>query len=61
MKKSEDLTKHTLNLYRGDYTRLQALYPDIGAGAVIRRIVHGFLEKSETAPEPVELHTEVQL
>lgn len=43
----EDLQKHTLNLYPGDYDRLRLLFPDIGAGAVIRRLVRKFLDQTE--------------
>lgn len=43
----EELQKHTLNLFAGDYERLRCLFPDIGAGAVVRRLVRSFLEKTE--------------
>lgn len=43
--KDEGLTKHTLNLYEGDYEELRTLYPDVGAGAVIRRIVRAYLSQ----------------
>lgn len=42
-----DLSKHTLNLFPGDYAKLQDLYPDIGAATIIRRIVHRFLDQIE--------------
>ncbi len=40
----DELQKHTLNLFEGDYEKLRELYPDIGAGAVIRRIVRRYIE-----------------
>lgn len=49
MPQNEELQRHTLNLYSGDYARLQELYPDIGAGAVIRRVMRQFLERVETS------------
>lgn len=42
-----ELQKHTLNLFPGDYAKLQELYPDIGAATIIRRIVHRFIEQIE--------------
>lgn len=52
--KNDQLQKHTLNLYAGDYDRLALLFPDTGAGPIIRQIVHDFLAKVErpsVAPE----------
>lgn len=47
---SDELQKHTLNLFAGDYERLQLLYPDVGAGPVIRKIVRKFVEQCEATP-----------
>jgi len=46
MKRREDfpLMKVTLNLYDGDFQKLQALYPRIGASKVIRVLVHSHLK-----------------
>jgi len=44
---SDELRKHTLNLFKGDVERLQEMFPDLGAGAVIRRLVRSFIQKSE--------------
>lgn len=46
MRKREEreIRKHTLNLYAGDYEKLQALYSSrIGAAKVIRDLVHAHL------------------
>jgi len=50
MRRREDRTisKHTLNLYAGDYAKLQALYSSrIGAAKIIRDIVHAHIRKIE--------------
>lgn len=47
---SDDQTKHTIRLYHGDYARLQELYPKIGANAVIRKLVHDYLDKVDPRP-----------
>lgn len=47
MPPSSDLHKHTLNLFEGDYAKLQDMFPDMGAGAVIRRIVRTFINRVE--------------
>ncbi len=43
----DELQKHTLNLFAGDYEKLQLLYPDHGAGPIIRSIVRRFIEQCE--------------
>lgn len=42
-----DLQKVTLNLFDGDFERCRELYPDLGAGKVIRTLVRSFIEKEE--------------
>jgi len=42
------ITKHTLNLYTGDYMKLQSLYPArIGAAKIIRDLIHAHIRKIE--------------
>lgn len=43
----DELSKHTLNLFPGDYERLRDMYPEVGAGPVIRQIVRRFIEQVE--------------
>ena len=45
---SDELQKHTLNLFAGDYEKLQHLYPDHGAGPIIRSVIRKFIEQCET-------------
>lgn len=54
-----ELYKHTLNLYKGDYAKIQELFPDIGAGVVIRKVVHNYVE-SLTAKTTAEIPTSVR-
>lgn len=42
-----DLSKHTLNLFPGDYAKLQQFYPDLGAAVIVRRIVRKFVQQIE--------------
>ena len=60
-KAEEDLTKHTLNLFPGDYAKLQELYPDLGAGPVIRRLVRDFINKVEAVKTPSSLIERINL
>lgn len=39
----EPVQKHTLNLYEGDFQRLQDMFPEIGASLVIRKIIRKYL------------------
>ena len=61
MKDDEGLQKHTLNLFEGDYEKLRVLYPDIGAGAIIRRIVRRFIEQVEANGGSVEAKVEIKI
>jgi hypothetical protein len=58
---SDDLQKHTLNLFAGDYEKLQALYPDHGAGPIIRSVVRKFIEQCESANPAVQPNVETNL
>lgn len=56
-KAAEPLTKHTLNLFEGQYERLQSFYPRVGAAYVIRALINQHIdelkEKAEQAvPAP---------
>ena len=47
-KEDHAITKHTLNLYAGDYYRLQGLYSSrIGAAKIIRDIIRAHIRKIE--------------
>lgn len=41
------LQKVTLNLFEGDFGKLQELYPRIGAAKVVRDLVRAHLRKRE--------------
>jgi hypothetical protein len=46
MKKlKDDLQKHTLQLFAGDYKKLQDLNPEVGAAHVLRNILRAYLLK----------------
>lgn len=57
------ITKHTLNLFEGDYQRLQELYPKLGAGRAIREVVRSYLRRLESEEEPLVLvdHVDVEI
>lgn len=47
-REDRDITKHTLNLYSGDYAKLQGLYSTrVGAAKIIRDIIHAHIRKIE--------------
>ena len=54
MRRREDkaINKHTLNLYAGDYEKLQLIYGTrIGAAKIIRDIVHTHIKRIENEAE----------
>lgn len=56
-----ELQKHTMNLFPGDYAKLQELYPDIGAATIIRRIVHAFISQIEEKGTDVDAEIHIEL
>lgn len=47
-REEKPISKHTLNLYEGDYDRLRSLYGSrIGAARIIRDIIHAHLLRVE--------------
>lgn len=56
-----DLSKHTLNLFPGDYAKLQQFYPDIGAATIIRRIVRAFVTQIEEKGTEVEAEIKIDI
>lgn len=61
MNESEPLQKHTLNLYEGHFERVQKLFPEVGAAAVIRRLIKKFLEEEEPRANMTKVREPVQL
>lgn len=65
MRRREDLglQKHTLNLYPGDYAKIQALYSTrIGAAKIIRDIIHAHIRKiEEDAAQKIPLVPELDI
>jgi len=51
--KDVDLHKHTLNLRAGDYARMQELFPQLGGGGAIRKLISNFVDKNHP-PEAKE-------
>ena len=49
MKRKEDfpIERHSLNLFTGDFARLQEIAGRMGAGKVVRALVRGYIEKME--------------
>jgi hypothetical protein len=56
-----ELQKHTLNLFPGDYAKLQELYPDLGAATIIRRIIRAFITQIEEKGTDIEAEIRVEL
>lgn len=44
-REKEPIEKVSLNLYRDEFGKLQDLYPELGAGKVIRMLVRAHLRK----------------
>lgn len=51
--------KHTLNLFEGDFARLQELYPDAGASLVIRTLVRRHIDEKTPKVDTSEVKVEI--
>ena len=56
-----ELQKHTLNLYPGDYAKLQQFYPDIGAAVIIRRAIRALVQQIEEKGVEVEGEVTIEI
>lgn len=56
-KETEELVKHTLNLYQGDYQKLQAMFPEVGAAIVIRKLIRRYINEIEEKAPSVDTAT----
>lgn len=57
----DDLQKVTLNLFNGDMEKLRSFYPDVGASAVIRRIVRRYIEQIEVNGGSIDAKVEIKI
>jgi hypothetical protein len=55
--KTEELTKHTLNLRTGDMEALDALFPRHAPSVIVRQIVSKFVYRTRAVAAPSELPT----
>ena len=56
-----ELRKHTLNLRKDDFERLQSMFPDVGASVVIRRLVATFIDSDDTVTKTEIATKEIEL
>lgn len=55
----EDLQKHTLLLYKGDYEALASHYRDVAVAVVIRRIIRAHLKQIEVEARPPNVEVNI--
>lgn len=56
----EPLSKHCVNLFKGDFESLQELHGQIGAGKAIREIVRGHIARAkEAAAQKVQTNIDI--
>lgn len=61
MPRNDDLQKHTLNLYKGDYAKLQDAFPEVGASVIIRKLVRQCVNQIEEQGTNIEAEVVVKL
>lgn len=58
----DELQKHTLNLYRGDFEELCALFPSVKPSVLVREIVRDCIKKhKEREGDSPSIHAPVEL
>ena len=66
MRRREDhpIVKVTLNLFAGDWEKLQTWYPKLGAGKVVRELVRAHVrtneEKFNQSTDPVRVEVKIE-
>jgi len=60
LKKSpEELRKHTLFLFEGDYEKIRMTYPQLGAATVIRNVIRRFIQ-TKIDKGSIEMEIEIE-
>lgn len=59
-KASQPLHKVTLNLFEGDFQRLQVYYAQVGAGQAIRMILRSHLNRLDAQHAQITSKTELE-
>lgn len=54
-KAEENLEVKNIRLFEGDYARLGAIFPSLGAGPAVRLLVRQTIQRAEQAKSPVDL------
>jgi hypothetical protein len=57
----EELQKHTLQLFAGDYAKLQELHPEVGAAHVIRTMIRTYIKKVEPPVDTSKIRSHVDV
>ena len=60
-RKNDDLQKVTLNLRRGDMSKMAEMFPDIGSSVAIRTLVSTYLDKYYRTSSPKDIDANLSL
>lgn len=60
-KEDFETQKHTLSLFAGDFRELQDNYPDIGAAAIVRRLVRAHVDDLRKGGKTPKIKMEMNL
>ena len=58
---AQDWDRKTLNLKPGQFSRLQQLYPEHGASAIIRLLIDAHLRRIETETQSPKLEVNIDV
>ena len=53
--RTEELQKHTLNLYKGDFEELAAIYPNVEPSKLIRELVRACINNAKAGDPKADL------
>lgn len=59
--KNPDLVKKTMNFRKGDFEKMDELFPSLSASEAIRKVISAFVDKHHHASVPPELAEEPEL
>jgi hypothetical protein len=62
MRKIKDqLQKHTLQLFAGDYAKLQELHPEVGAAHIIRNMIRTYIRKVDPPVDTTSIRSQIDV
>lgn len=58
---TEPLTRRNFMLFEGDYEKLQRIYPNVSASAIVRQLIRTVITRHEIAAQKTQTPLEIEV